>query len=198
MKERPISATRPEVRAILDGRKTMTRRIVKPQPIGGDKICKRGMGYGWIIGQLRDSENAWRDLSCPYGQPGDRLWVRETWRIPNGAPRGWVDYRADDAREGFRWRPSIYMPRWASRITLEITDIRVERLQDISEEDAQAEGVKLHTEYIPMKVGFNHRQAFGGLWESINGPGSWDANPWVWAIEFKRVEQAGKAEGSRK
>jgi hypothetical protein len=83
--------------------------------------------------------------------------------------------------------PAIHMPRWASRITLEVIAVRVERLQDISEEDAQAEGAELHTEYMPMKVGFNYRQAYGGLWESINGSGSWDTNPWVWVVEFKRM-----------
>ena len=146
-KERPIIFSGPMIRAILEGRKTQTRRIVKP--------------------------NCLSKLS-PYGRTGDRLWVRETWGHNPEGP-GYV-YRSDGDFDmkfhGDRWRPSIHMPRWASRITLEVTGVRVERLQDINEEDALAEGVE---------------HAFRSLWESINGPGSWDANPWVWVVEFRRV-----------
>ena len=149
---------------------------------------------------------------CPYGQPGDRLWVRETWAAPHAydhlPPRmisqeARIHYTATEERGGLLWRPSIHMPRWVSRITLEITAVRVERLQDISEADALAEGI-----YKPLGSQFWHTNpsanilpgetpqwAYRNLWESISGPCSWDANPWVWVVEFKRHEQAGKAEG---
>ena len=159
MKERPIIFSAPMVRAILDGRKTQTRRVVKPQPVGGDRIERDGSG--WVVGRMRDSENAWRPLPCPFGQPGDGLWVRETWSglhvfrntaplerksfVGDGYPymREDVWYWADGEPEYGDWerpRPSIHMPRWASRLTLEITGVRVERLQEISEADAEAEG----------------------------------------------------------
>ena len=125
-------------------------------------------------------------LRNPYGEFRDRLWVKETWRVCGGKEYEYqkhqpsVVYRADvgefDIEE---WRPSIFMPRWASRITLEITQVRVERLQDITEEDAYNEGVSTLWE--------NNVYAFRNLWNSINGPGSWDLNPWVWVIQFKRV-----------
>lgn len=138
---------------------------------------------------------------CPYGQPGDRLWVRETWQGPlideeleeefHQSPDyfkkpEFCAYRATDTLdainadgEALGWRPSIHMPRWASRILLEVTSVRVERLQDISEADAEAEGPPKH---------FNSwRDNFCALWQKINGDGSWDANPWVWAIEFNRM-----------
>lgn len=202
MKERPILFSGQMVRAILEGRKTMTRRIVKPQPVNewnwhpkpGESIC--------------GNKRMWLRL-CPYGQPGDRLWVRETWAAPHAydhlLPRMFprearIHYAATEERGGLLWRSSIHMPRWTSRITLEIVDIRVERLLDISEEDARLEGIDLGgfqsmTEGI---AGREHRIKFRELWETINGPGSWDANPWVWVVEFKRIEQAGKAEGSEK
>jgi hypothetical protein len=156
---------------------------------------------------------------CPYGQPGDRLWVRESWFqrgkwLPQDTPNADADdvswcgsqeiaYAANVKRPGHDWRsrPSIHMPRWASRITLEITGVRVERLQDISEADAWAEGCQrgeLDDYGRPFPADVDHgngctegwdcaKDWYADLWESINGPASWDANPWVWAVEFKRV-----------
>lgn len=194
MKERPILFSGVMVRAILEGRKTQTRRAIK-------KAC-----------------NPFRDI-CPYGVPGDRLWVRETWcelRVGHfneiGLPRDLLVTRYDYPRRngaayrattspdgdafradfGYKWRPSIHMPRWASRITLEIVSVRVERLHDISESDAADEGAGLllaDHEYWDGDPD-QYRKCFRALWESINGPGSWAENPYVWAIEFKRVEVA--------
>lgn len=200
MKERPILFNADMVRAILDGRKTQTRRVVKADfDIIGE--CDDGSLWPW----REDCENGgdiW--YPCPYGQPGDRLWVRETWAM-SGHQR--VEYRAapadgSDFRCVDRWRPSIHMPRWASRITLEITAVRVERLQDISEEDAKAEGVwkygdedcwKIYTKTTSFGTSCP-RRSFESLWQSINGPDSWNANPWVWVIEFKRVEAPARTE----
>ena len=142
------------VRAILDGRKTQTRRVVKPKP---------------------DDSGLWNNDKCPYGKPGDRLWVRETFFVDG--PR--IQYRADHhgAPKETIWKPSIFMPRSASRILLEITDIRVERLHDISADDEKKEGI-----YSPI-----HELLFWALWQKINGPESWDANPWVWVITFKKI-----------
>jgi hypothetical protein len=181
MKERPILFSAPMVRAILEGRKTQTRRIAKElnEMPNLDGILKRFPN----------------PKGCRYGKPGDRLWVRETWaheRDGTGCPDdNGVLYRAtdpgwDDEETGLRWRPSIFMPRRASRITLEITDVRVQRLQEISEEDAQAEGA---VGALDQSVGNNWcaSQAFAALWESINGPDSWDANPWVWAVTFRNL-----------
>lgn len=186
MKERPILFSGPMVRAILEGRKTQTRRIV------------RGAALRWLEDDgftpefVSDPDNR----LCPHGKPGDRLWVRETWAIMSKSrqsawkgeaiPKHLMEgvelvYRADEDYGPGIYRPSIHMPRWASRIDLEITDIRVERLQDITEEDAMAEGA-----YKSPAAG-NYRMGFGEIWESINGSGSWTKNPWVWVIEFKRV-----------
>lgn len=182
------------VRALLDGSKTQTRRIVKPKS-GTVSFAQSIQKY------------------CPYGQPGDRLWVRETWRhtassldearaisedIMSGSA---VDWRADyverliktgqftredaEVSSDFEtWKPSIHMPRWASRILLEITNVRVERLQDISEADATAEGTP-HSLNHP--AGRTATENYLHLWECINGDDSWELNPWVWVIEFKRV-----------
>ena len=203
MKERPILFSAPMVRALLDGTKTQTRRVVKPQPPAHMQTA-RNLGDGnWQfvndVHMLADAASTWR---CPYGQPGDRLWVREKWRgVVNIAPPGSyeyavahhipdqehcrrVEYAATQQADTDPWRPSIHMPRWASRITLEITGVRVDRLQDISEADAAAEGVSAkHT----ADANYTAREAYAVLWESINGPGSWDENPWVWVVEFKRV-----------
>jgi hypothetical protein len=207
MKEKPILMSGPMVRAILEGRKTQTRRIVKPQPVP----CS----FGWELKGRRGAIAQWGErikhpcmaaALCPYGGPGDFLWVKETcfpvhkWRhVPLFAAvtLDWM-YRADyEYREALgkpkvigchKWTPSILMPRRASRITLEVTAVRVERLQDISEEDAFAEGASdkpLHT-YKEWAWGW-HRHCYESLWESINGPGSWKENPWVWAITFKRI-----------
>lgn len=217
MSQRPILFSAPMVRAILEGRKTQTRRVVRgaPNRVLWQPVVLHGHG-GWV-------DEHGRPVRCLYGQPGDRLWVRETW-MPD-APRdgSWPDasfygskcsplstipedYRKPehclfrstwdlDGPDLVGWKPSIHMPRWASRITLEITGVRVERLQDISEADACAEGL----DYDPGEGGVFHFHGLAGccsdtaigsyrkLWESINGPGSWDANQWVWVIEFKRV-----------
>jgi hypothetical protein len=199
MKERPILFSAPMIRAILEGRKTMTRRVVKR--------VTEGSPYPEIWVPLPGTTNK-HTPPCPYGQPGDRLWVRETWAWDVQAQASLRDedgpfaYAADpfavQRRLCPRWRPSIHMPRWASRITLEITGVRVERLQDISEQDAMAEGIRPFGDgwghHVHDGLHYMHRAAdsFASLWESINGAGSWDTNPWVWVVEFKRIEQ-GKA-----
>lgn len=187
------------VRAILAGRKTQTRRVMKPQPV-------------YLYGEGKREKYSWKDgifalnfyphnttllKYCPYGHPGDRLWVRETWAV-NDDKYHRIIYKADQgytARHGKpefgRWKPSIHMPRSASRINLEITDIRVERLQYITEEDAKAEGVDLVGPYCAGIMGSysTYRNAFWHLWDCINKkrghPSS--SNPWVWVIEFKML-----------
>ena len=240
MTEKPILFSGEMVRAILDGRKTQTRRIIKPQPLFA--LCK-------TIPVMTSDNDPDVAIRCPYGKPGGRLWVREKWRIDawreydqsiavdycdgpdkswrklprtmegaelfdrlwiqsseecrsKGIPLNGDGYRWEPGTSPLRWRPSIHMPRWASRINLEITKVRVERLQDISETDAIAEGVErtvtgdgwrnYHDDpeqeaagLVPMP---SAKSSFKTLWESINGPGSWDANPLVWVIEFRRVE----------
>lgn len=193
-KERPILFSGEMVRAILDGRKTQTRRIVKPQPPSHVREIRVGMFEPVVIRKgmeepgtpvfgFADEERGWK---CKYGKPGDRLWVRETWFCITGEP-GPIscNYKADFGEHRFAgfWKPSIHMPRWASRITLEITGVRVERLNDISEEDAIAEGCQCSG--VPSSL--TNRGAYAKLWESINGKGSWSLNPWVWVVEFKRV-----------
>ena len=210
MKERPILFSGPMVRAILDGRKTMTRRVLKRQPHEGvdavewqDHIIV-GMnvpdqsGFAMMRGGVIESEA----IRCPYGAPGDRLWVREAhWHrevfhadclndyeycATCERPDGSLDPNDYHNMNGY-WRkcPSIHMPRWASRINLEITGVRVERLQDITDADALAEGA-CHPD--PRAKDGCYRSAFEGLWESINGAASWDANPFVWVVEFRRVD----------
>lgn len=196
MKERPILFSAPMVRAILGGTKTQTRRIIKPQPearwnhVGGSAFCTGGHDRG-------DDCDGDVVLSCPYGQLGDRLWVRETWaKQPNGQAIYCADLNSDGvSRWAATWKPSIHMPRWASRILLEIVSVRVERLQDISEDDAQAEGIAYSERFCGYCIGeaehFNShdpRQSYFSLWEAINGAGSVIANPWVWVVEFRRVE----------
>ena len=208
IKERPILFSAPMVRALLDGSKTQTRRTLNPQPDGG---VQQG-----VIGPLNGNGNL---LICKHGNVGDRLWVRETFCWSEYAThQDEVVYRATedcslDDRGGLPWKPSIFMPRWASRITLEITDVRVERLQDISEADASSEGVHSDDDYplasdCPVCRGNGVHGALGpnlgwtevdcnscdtpvkrfkNLWGSINGPGSWDENPWVWCITFRRI-----------
>lgn len=201
MKERPIIFSAPSVRAILAGRKTMTRRPVKlPEIISepGDAdatsigwIDHHESGPGWHGWMTEYPEEGSLPLRRPYGAPGDRLWVRETWAPKAIDPECTVvAYRAtDDACNG-PWRTSIHMPRWASRITLEITGVRVERLQGISSDDCIAEGVG-DPVGTPLRYGSVteewNRRTFQWLWKSINGPGSWAENPWVWVLSFKRV-----------
>lgn len=200
-RERPILFSAPMVRAILDGRKTQTRRVVKPQPPSIESVTNHaGIGYHWMNCADQGYVNEWRPvgpvwavmkeigevkprLTSPYGNSGDRLWVRETWaKWTSGDCKECCAYRADGG-QSYEWRPSIHMPRWASRLTLEITGVRVERLQEISGDDCLAEGIE------PQGIGSDMamRVAFQALWESINGPGSWDANPWVWIVEFRRM-----------
>lgn len=193
MKERPILFSGPMVRAILEGRKTQTRRVVKPQPIG--KIWNPPVDPPCL------QDDSGRFHPCPYGYAGDRLWVRETWaHVPATAYRqseGVVQtispddtdmaavYAADWSRSAPRWRPSIHMPRWASRITLEITGVRVERLQDITTKDAVREGVS----YDVSKPDGGPIHRFQKLWNSINKDRApWESNPWVWVVEFRRLE----------
>lgn len=247
MTEKPILFSGAMVRAILDGRKTQTRRMVKPQPPIGGLIhyfderfilekwprCEREMGN---FGRCED-------IFCPHGQPGDRLWVKETFAPSPEHPRCRVAYQADltsygldngiarktedsmgcvypspitnpkkpwgDSKGG--WKPSIFMPRWASRITLEITGVRVERLNEISPKDARAEGIEKllrpnfndywwknygkpvfanHTDKWDQNRELHYLDpipSYKSLWESINGSGSWEKNSWCWVIEFKRV-----------
>ncbi|HFD4662208.1 TPA: morphogenetic protein [Klebsiella variicola subsp. variicola] len=189
MKERGMIFNGEMVRAILDGRKTQTRRIMAPQP--ADDI-ERGIfpnpeAIGWKS-SLRHKHGSTTAHFCPYGKPGDRIWVRETWARYNIDQNSHdIAYRAttpEDWPEDGRWRPSIHMPRWASRILLEITNVRVERLKSISDSDAIREGCST----ADMKSGDCVADVFARLWASIYGAESWNANPWVWVIEFKRVE----------
>lgn len=194
IKERPILFSGAMVRAILDGRKTVTRRVVKPARLELLDAAAQA-GECMPLGSDRQDWGYIADL-CPYGKPGDQLWVRETCFI-NGPGKGSeVIYKSDPLPnwEGeetdIRWRPSIHMPRWASRIQLEITSVRVERLQDISEQQAMAEGVDGKESESAKSQGWCMKPiaAFRFLWRSINGPESWQANPWVWVVEFHRID----------
>ena len=199
-KERPILFSGEMVRAILEGRKTQTRRMVKPQPPSNmHRHCWFDAPvYGWTYEPEPAAE--WHRVRCPYGVPGDRLWVRETWQVfehedvaidelrrryRDGQLAGELVYKADDPNEAVeRWRSGLHLPREFSRITLGVTGVRVERLQEISEADCAAEGIA--TEFHGMPVG-GLRWEYAAIWDRINGAGSWDANPWVWVVEFKRV-----------
>jgi len=187
MNERPILFSTPMVKAILDGRKTMTRRIVKPQPQYGVSQCPY-VKSGWA-----ESNDNKKSCSCvpvqSYGQVGYRLWVRETWALSNGIYY-YLANRESPIVE--KWKPSIFMPRCASRITLEITNVRVERLQDISAPDCVNEGINTQGPYdvaIYDEFSSHSIAQFAYLWDSINSKKyPWASNPWVFAIEFKRVE----------
>lgn len=213
MKSTPILFSAPMICAILSGAKTQTRRAGKVQ---SDSFTELGIHYirhatkGEIIQATyraypKGGTARWAICECPYGIPGDRLWVRETWGVEaNDMERRAVRYRADGVGLLGDWRPSIYMPRWASRLTLEIVSVRVERVQDISEADAVAEGIEQFPDgswrdYIASKPAYNQcdtaRDSYRTLWDSINGQPrqgkpdvSWAANPWVWVIEFRKVE----------
>ena len=193
MKSRPIPFSGPMVRAIIDGRKTMTRRVVAlPRKRGA--FVLEDHGDGWWPYQSDDGESSVcndgceHPYSCPYGVPGDQLWVRETFMDLGACFLYRADANAEQERAivapGQRWKPAIHMPRAASRINLEITDVRVERLQEISEADAEAEGV---ANSLHLQGGRFANENFAHLWDMINGDGSWDANPWVWVVEFRRV-----------
>ena len=217
MKERPILFSAPMVRAILAGSKTQTRRVVKPQPD--------------FLGSMGDPTTPFKTfdfglhgrIECPYGEPGDRLYVREAWRTldeldPHSGGRisemcldagyltPWapIQYEADKEQRNWqhvgtpphleapkpgRYRHGRFMPRWASRILLEVVSVRVERLNDISAEDCIAEGAAGGHGAIPKyDYAATPHEHYRHVWKSINGPGSWDANPWVWVVEFKRVQ----------
>lgn len=231
IKERPILFSGPMVRAILEGRKTVTRRAIKLQPDVPvtDAIPRRDYPHGpatidWYWrprhGHLNGVPSHGWYFKCPYGQPGDRLWVRESFADLRGTgiehrpdPAGLLSRYAfaadsppgslsDETRKDFgvKWKPSIHMPRIACRILLKITAVRVERLQDISDDQAIAEGIErdsanptlwrrgqLHGDQnIVQMTGFP-KLAFRSIWEAIKGHESWAANPWVWVIEFKLV-----------
>ncbi|MCH9563903.1 morphogenetic protein [Klebsiella pneumoniae] len=204
MKERGMIFNGEMVRAILDGRKTQTRRPVK------FPVHDKNLGCELSGNELAGELSAGNYLNSAFGKPGDRIWVRETWqaihdycdenghvderRYARSIPRHRGNYWhpvyeeawGNESREDreFPWRPSIHMPRWASRILLEITDVRVERLKSISDGDAIREGCST----ADMKSGDCVADVFARLWASIYGDESWNSNPWVWVIEFKRVE----------
>lgn len=218
MKERGMIFNAEMIRAILDGRKTQTRRIVNWRGLNGGlnlnfsglKVCE--YPKGWVIESESRSSSEWRcqPTPCPFGIVGDRIWVRETWAEAGGNAPELQLYRANYPEhvpshyehlrpaEEIRWRPSIHMPRWASRLTLEITNVGVQRLQSISQNDAAREGlvrlpasgrycINQGDQYFG---GASHdaREVFSWLWSSIYGDDSWQANPWVWVIEFKQVD----------
>ena len=196
MKERPTLFSAPMVLALLAGRKTMTRRIVHERHLverGGDPM------------DPRSAESVPWSGPSPFGKPGDRLWVKETWRHGLPVDTSERSYRGGDTRTvlyrstdgellGLKkgWKPSIFMPRWASRIDLEVTEIRIECLQKITEEDAMAEGVATETDGIIRGcvggVFSSHRHAFAALWDRINGKrAAWKSDPWVWVVSFRRL-----------
>jgi hypothetical protein len=214
MKERPILFSAPMVRALLAGTKTQTRRIVKPQPPANACYWKEVSAGQWLS---RDYGQQWK---CPYGVAGDRLWVKETWaaqnlklrtvkpsEIPEDSRINYAAGHCADDLDGLGpWRPSLFMMRWMSRITLEIVSVRVERLHEITEADAKAEGVTIQSDAavaariakqydngIPEDRQLNEAWSpstmeYWALWEKINGAASWALNPWVWVVEFRRVE----------
>jgi len=180
MTERPILFTGPNVLKVIAGRKTQTRRIVKPEldpKTHSPWLSPDGM-WRWMTGVISYGDDERR---CPYGVPCDRLWVREAWRL-RSADRT-VAYRADCAPhedEHWRWKPSIHMPRWASRLTLEITAVSVERIHGISRADAIAEGYADEERASPT-------DAFHNAWNALHGDGAWQRNDWVWALTFRRL-----------
>lgn len=234
MKERGIIFSAPMVMALLAGEKSQTRRLVKPVGNDGGFVIVEQQDGSWWPQRSDDGESMFvtidgyaheMPMRCPYGRPGDRLWVRETWRyvdwtedgepyiayaadgarlLRRNAPEEWADrlfdtwamlsepenYAIDNRAADRRWRSPIHMPRWASRITLEITGVRVERLQDISEADAMAEGSRSWADEQDTPArdipGGETHLIYRQLWESINGADSWDANPLVWVVEFRR------------
>jgi hypothetical protein len=207
-RERQILFSAPMIRALLDGTKTQTRRLMNPQPVhaqhhewNGAVIhddeqrlwCWKWHTYDNLWDEhVRDDERRHLAVKCPYGRAGEQLWVKETWthdadslddaraQHEDAMSMSSVYYRAsmpDDEAETMRWRPSIFMPRWASRITLKIVEVRVQLLQEISEDDARAEGVA-------------DRASYALLWDRINGASRslcWAKNPWIWALTFTRL-----------
>jgi hypothetical protein len=197
-KERPMLFSTEMVKAILDDRKTQTRRICKRQPTPHTAYNSYKDGTFNICGADYDSN----DIKCPYGSVGDVLWVRETWLNVNAIDEepGYV-FKADNPNwmmaSGEHWKPSIHMPKKAARIWLEITNIRVERLHEITELDAMKEGIlrdplsvtKYHNYLDESFPTYSAKHSFKSLWVSINGDESWLDNPWVWVVEFKRIEK---------
>lgn len=191
MKERPILFTPENAQRCHDGTKTQTRRIVNPQP---------NVVHGWNGRYLETNQifrNGQPGLLCPYGVVGDRLWCREAFsetREGSFIYKGWPMFDGME-KQDWKWTPAIHMPRSACRTVLELTGVRVERLHSISEEDAMAEGVEWQEKGLDIGQWTHDGQSwfdyaidcYRHLYESINGPGSWDANPWVWVLEFKRV-----------
>lgn len=216
VRERPILFSGPMIKAILSGQKTVTRRVIKPQPPEGSEIATINEAEGWwevaaLPGFGGCMPNVSRGaIACPYGEAGDRLWVRETFRVTGASGYGGVtnavsiEYRAGGAKifpatweqydkaagntEG--WRPSIVLPRWASRITLEVVSVRIERVQDITPQDAAAEGFDLHSWSERGVLSRDALMGFRDLWDKLNGPRGfgWDSNPFVWVISFRRIE----------
>lgn len=203
MTDRPIIFSAPMVRALLDGRKTQTRRVLGNSGPGRGRSNIFSAQIGWSDSYVLDPGNAnWRERDTPYA-PGDRLWVREAWRFDaewdDCPPREFdgadaIHYEADGETRLHLWgnpftpgrlRPPIHMPRWASRLTLLVTDVRVQRLQEISSADAIAEGCPPYANSATIDCDTpNPRDDFKRLWNGIHGPDAWDANPWVAAISF--------------
>jgi hypothetical protein len=190
MKERPILFSTEMVKAILDGRKTMTRRIkgLKDININPNKwqyvdYSYTHSGHKWIFDNHEALDTVYID--CPYGQAGDKLWVRETFQLDEITCKPLYKANYNDCK--LNWRPSIFMPHWASRITIEITNIRVERLQDITETDAKSEGVTPNQHIASDRYWPTYKDKFEELWDSINAKRgySWESNPWVWVISFR-------------
>jgi len=199
MKDRPIPFSAPMIRAILSGQKTQTRRAMKPRDL---EFFKQSASE--ILG-------LWDKRPLPYGKPGDRLWVKENWRAPlafeltkpSDMPTSTPIYYAADFSGGLphfsagKLRPSMFMPRWASRISLEITGVRVEKLKDITEADCKAEGASGGNGSIP---GYHYsatpREHYRHIWETINGKDSFDINPLVWVVEFKQIQPLASAESA--
>ncbi|ECP8217449.1 hypothetical protein F7T48_05485 [Salmonella enterica] len=206
MKERGMIFNAEMVNAILSGRKTQTRRPIKWKQTRFTEIAERDDGSLWPWAEdCERGGDIW--FACPYGEIGDRIWVQETFRVHSRATdvatlvyrasvrNSWTEQThrvpiavCDKPATPEKWTPSIHMPRWASRILLEITDVRVERLRDLSEEDAKSEGITPPAGGV--LPGWEYRINFRDLWMDIYGTDSWEANPWVWVIEFKRVEGA--------
>lgn len=212
VKERPMIFNAEMVRAILDGRKTQTRRIMKVQPenaelglrrITDSSVAKEVGMYFWCLADACGVKHRSNLFSCPFGEVGDRIWVREAFRVHSRASDvATLVYKASEQQSWTqqthrvpieqctkpavvdKWTPSLHMPRWASRITLEVTGVRVERLNDISDADALNEGCSTND----MKSGDRLADVFSRLWSSIYGAENWKANPWVWVITFKRIE----------
>lgn len=201
-REKPILFSSAMILAILSGKKSITRRVIKPQPDAtvlsyypGGITCgvledyETGvrLGYGF-----EDEDRQWKSLAAP----GDRLWVRETWQPARNGDTGeamaiykadWESNGSPQGPEGGKWKPSMFMPRWASRITLEVTEVRCERLHEISDADAIAEGIEIDKEQFPCLV---PRAAFKELWDSIHNKKAshWYSNPWVFCYTFRRLD----------